>query len=79
MIWRTNGLSRRAAADDDRVEFVTGSLELADDVGEAIGEAAKTGDVELLQARGVFAQVHPQDASPRSRIGQRRSAADEVR
>ena len=69
---------RRAAADDDRIEFVTGPLELADDVGEAIGKTAETGDMELLQARGVFAQVHPQDAAARSRIRQRRSAADEV-
>ena len=70
---------RRAAADDDRIELVTGPLELANNVGEAIGETAEAGDMKLLQARSVFAQVHPQDAPARPRIGQGRSAADEIR
>ncbi len=78
MIWRTNALLRGAAADDDRIEIVAGPLELADDVGYAIGQAAEAGDIEFLQARRVFAQVHPHDAAARARVGQRRSAADEV-
>ena len=71
--------ARRAAADDDRIEFITRLFELADDVGQAIGEAAEASHIEFLQARGVFPQIHPHHGPARARIRRRRSAADEVR
>ena len=73
------GALRRAAADDDGLEVVSRALERLDDVGDPIGEAAEAGDIELLEARRVLAEIESDDrrrARRRRRPGARRPMND---
>ena len=67
MIWRTRRALRRAAADDDRLEVVARPLERADDVGDPVSEAAKAGDIELIEACRVLPQIQSDDPAARRR------------